>query len=116
MKSTEFIQDIILHYASSNIRFKLSFKRNSSPSRFAQRKRLLRTPLPSTPSTIPNAFEQLKIQEVLIRKQQEIITQLTKTGNYSESRPSVSSNYENYFDWVTRTDTDDNEDCRFVIK
>ncbi|CAF4395419.1 unnamed protein product, partial [Adineta steineri] len=32
LKSTEFIQDILLRYASTDIQFKLSFKRNSSPS------------------------------------------------------------------------------------
>ncbi|CAF0922904.1 unnamed protein product [Adineta ricciae] len=100
LKSTDFIQDILLRYASSNIRFKLSFKRNSSPSRFAQRKKLLRTPVQRP--ILTNAYEQLKIQESLIRKQHEIISQLRSTNlsnNYS-----LSSNYANYFDWVTRTD------------
>ncbi len=112
LKSTEFIQEILLRYASSNIHFKLSFKRNSSPSRFAQRKKLLRTPL--QPPTIINAYEQLQIQESLIRRQHQIITQLRKkplSNNHS------SANYDNYFDWITRNDDDDgleSDDSRLV--
>jgi len=112
LKTTDFIQDILLRYASTNIHFKLSFKRNASPSRFAQRKRLLRTPLQQ--SIIPNAYEQLKIQESLIRRQHEIITQLKKTTNHSQYRPKSSSNYENYFDWITQND-EDSDDSRLVL-
>ena len=109
LKSSDFIQDILLRYASANIQFKLSFKRNASPSRFAQRKRLLRTTVP--PSTIPNAYEQLRIQESLIRRQHEIITQLRKTSlSRDHSRAIPASNYDNYFDWVTRQDDDDDDD------
>ena len=113
LKSTDFIQDILLRYASSHIQFKLSFKRNSSPSRFAQRKKLLRTPL--QPSTLTNAYEQLKIQESLIRQQHQIITQLKKTSH--QSNYSSSSNYANYFDWVTRNNPDDgdSDDSRLVF-
>ncbi len=110
LKSTEFIQDILLRYAPSNIHFKLSFKRNASPSRFAQRKKLLRTPLQQ--SSITNAYEQLKIQESLIRQQHQIITQLKKTTNYSQYKPS-SSNYDNYFDWITQND-EDSDDSRLI--
>ncbi|UJR33899.1 hypothetical protein I4U23_021318 [Adineta vaga] len=110
LKPADFIQDVLLRYASSDINFKLSFKRNSSPSRFAQRKKLLRTPVQQP--KITNAYEQLRIQESLIRKQHEIITQLRKTtlsNNYSSS-----SNYATYFDWVTRTDDQqtDSDDSR----
>ncbi len=98
LKLTDFIQDILLRYASPNIHFKLSFKRNASPSRYAQRKKLLRTP------SITNTYEQLKIQESLIRRQNEIIKQLKKTNNYSQYKSS--SNYENYFDWITQNDED----------
>lgn len=111
LKSTDFIQDILLRYASTNINFKLSFKRNASPSRFAQRKKLLRTPLQQSPIT--NAYEQLKIQESLIRHQHQIITQLKKTNNYSQCKSS-SANYENYFDWITQND-EDSDDSRFVF-
>ncbi|CAF1349334.1 unnamed protein product [Adineta steineri] len=111
LKSTEFIQDILLRYASTDIQFKLSFKRNSSPSRFAQRKRLLRTPLQQ--STLINAHEQLKIQESLIRRQHEIITKLRKTSLSNKPSSSSSSNYDNYFDWVTRNSDDvDSDDSR----
>jgi hypothetical protein len=72
LKSTDFIQDILLRYSSSNIQFKLAFKRNSSPSRFAQRKRILRTQVQINP------YDQLRIQELLIERQQEIITNLKR--------------------------------------
>ncbi len=108
LKLTDFIQDILLRYASSNIHFKLSFKRNASPSRYAQRKRILRTPLPS----IPNAYEQLKIQESLIRRQHQIITQIKKSNNYSQIKTSTG-NYANYFDWITHND-EDSDDSRLV--
>ena len=115
LKTTDFIQDILLRYASSDIHFKLSFKRNASPSRFAQRKKLLRTPLP--PTTITNAYEQLRIQESLIRRQHEIITELRKTTLHTteSSRSGSSSNYENYFDWVTRQDDEDSDHSRYVV-
>ena len=114
LKTTDFIQDILLRNASSDIHFKLSFKRNASPSRFAQRKKLLRTPLP--PTTITNAYEQLRIQESLIRRQHEIITELRKTTlSTDSSRSSTSPNYENYFDWVTRQDDEDSDDSRCVV-
>ncbi len=71
LKSTDFIQDILIRYSSSNVNFKLPFKRTSSPSRLAHRKNLLRT-------TVRNPYEQLRIHELLIQKQQEIINQLTK--------------------------------------
>ena len=75
LKSTDFIKEILSRYSSSNIYFKLSFKRNSSPSRFAQRKKL--HPI----STIINPYEQLRIQKLLIEKQQLIINQLTKVND-----------------------------------
>ncbi len=75
MNCTDFIQDILSRYSSSDIHFKLSFKRNSSPSRFAQRKKLLRT------SPVINPYEQLRIQELLIQKQQQIINQLMKVND-----------------------------------
>ena len=112
LKPTDFIQDILLRYASTHVQFKLSFKRNASPSRFAQRKKLLRTPVPQPPS-IPNAYEQLKIQESLIRRQHEIITQLRKANHHSALKSS-NSNYENYFDWISRDE--DSDDSRFVFK
>jgi hypothetical protein len=112
LKSTDFIQDILLRSASSNIHFKLAFKRNSSPSRFAQRKKLLRTPLQQ--STLTNAYEQLKIQESLIRQQHQIITQLKKTTN--QSHYNLPSNYANYFDWVTQNDDEDSDDSRLVFQ
>lgn len=111
LKSTEFIQDILVRYASPQLHFKLSFKRNASPSRFAQRKKLLRTPV-AQPS-IPNAYEQLKIQESLIRRQHEIITELRKANHHSALKSS--SNYENYFDWLSREKDEDSDDSRFVI-
>ncbi len=113
LKSTDFIQDILLRYATaSNIHFKLSFKRNASPSRFAQRKKLFRTPFQPS-SSIPNAYEQLKIQESLIRRQHEIITQLKKSNNYSQLKTSTG-NYENYFDWITHNDEDSDDTSRLV--
>lgn len=111
LKSTDFIQDILLRYASERLQFKLSFKRNASPSRFAQRKKLLRTPVPQP--SIPNAYEQLKIQESLIRRQHEIITQLRKANHHSALKSN--SNYENYFDWISR-DEDSDDNSRFVWK
>lgn len=75
LQSTDFIQDILYRYISSNIHFKLVFKRSSSPSRFAQRKQL------RTPSTTVNPYEQLRIQELLIQKQQEIIHRLAKVND-----------------------------------
>jgi hypothetical protein len=91
LKSTDFIQDILV--------------------RFAQRKKLLRTPVPQP--AIPNAYEQLKIQESLIRRQHEIITQLRKANHHSALKST--SNYENYFDWISREKDDDSDDSRFVI-
>ena len=79
LQPTDFIQDILYRYLSSNIHFKLVFKRTSSPSRFAQRKQLLRTPPQS--STLINPYEQLRIQEQLIQKQQEIIHRLAKVND-----------------------------------
>ena len=112
LKTDDFIQDILLRYAPESIHFKLSFKRNASPSRYAQRKRLLRTPIPS--STVTNAYEQLKIQESLIRRQHEIIQALRKTSlSRDSSRSRASHNFDNYFDWVTRTDADDSDDSRY---
>jgi hypothetical protein len=73
LKSTEFIQDILLRYSSLNVNFKLAFKRTSSPSRLAHRKKLL-------PTTVTNPYEQLRIQELLIQKQQQIINQLTQSN------------------------------------
>ena len=108
MKATDFIQDILLRYGSSNIHFKLSFKRNASPSRLAQRKRLFRTPLQQP--ILTNAYEHLKIQEALIRRQHEIITQLKQINlsNVGKVQYHTSSSYGNYFDWITRND--DNSD------
>jgi hypothetical protein len=79
LKSTDYIQNILFHYSSSNVHFKLVFKRNSSPSRFAERKKLPRIPLQS--STVINPYEQIRMQELLIQKQQEIINKLTKTND-----------------------------------
>lgn len=79
LKSTDFIKDILSRYSSSNIHFKLSFKRNSSPSRIAQRKKLVRTPVQQ--STVIDPYEQLRLQELLIEKQREIINQLTKNND-----------------------------------
>lgn len=119
LKSSDFIQDILLRYASTNINFKLSFKRNSSPSRFAQRKRLLRTPGYVQPSSVINPYEQLKIQESLIHRQHEIITQLKKVNlsNDSPMKYNSSSNYVNYLDWITQNDNDSDisDDSRYVI-
>lgn len=119
LKSTEFVQDILLRYAPTPIRFQLAFKRVASPSRFAQRKRLLRTPHVSTATVnVTNAFEQLKIQETLIRRQQEIITELRKsTLQRTASRSRSRSNYENYVDWLARqedADDDESDDSRCV--
>lgn len=76
LQPNDFIQDILYRYLSSNIQFKLVFKRSPSPSRFAQRKQLLRTP-----PTLINPYEQLRIQEQLIQKQQEIIHRLAKVND-----------------------------------
>ncbi len=84
LKSTDFIQDILSRYSSSNIHFKLSFKRNSSPSRFAQRKKLLRT-------SIVDPYEQLRIQELLIQKQQDIINQLMKVNDENKFVPTINT-------------------------
>ncbi|CAF0737376.1 unnamed protein product [Rotaria sordida] len=105
LKSTDFIQDILLRYASTNIHFKLSFKRNASPSRFAQRKKLHRTSYQQT--SLTNAYEQLKIQESLIRRQHEIITQLKKFNLSNDYQYKSSTNYTNYFDWITQNDDSD---------
>ncbi|CAF4150962.1 unnamed protein product, partial [Rotaria sp. Silwood2] len=116
LKSTDFIQDILLRYASTNIHFKLSFKRNSSPSRFAQRKKLHRTSYQQT--TLTNAYEQLKIQESLIQRQHEIITQLKKNNlsNDHHSQYESSRNYTNYFDWITQNnDSDDSKISSDII-
>ncbi|CAF3760050.1 unnamed protein product [Rotaria magnacalcarata] len=106
LKSTDFIQDILLRYTATHVHFKLSFKRNSSPSRFAQRKRLLRTAGYIQPSPVINAYEQLKIQESLIRRQHEMITQLRKTNLSNDSRiqQNGASNYGNYLDWITQNE------------
>ncbi|CAF3804598.1 unnamed protein product, partial [Rotaria magnacalcarata] len=106
LKSTDFIQDILLRYTATHVHFKLSFKRNSSPSRFAQRKRLLRTAGYIQPSPVINAYEQLKIQESLIRRQHDIITQLRKTNLSNDSRiqQNGASNYGNYLDWITQNE------------
>ena len=88
LQSTDFIQDILYRYLSSTIHFKLIFKRHSSPSRFAQRKQLLRTP-PSP--TVINPYEQLRIQELLIQKQQEIIHRLAKVNNDHQHIPTVNT-------------------------
>ena len=112
LKPTDFVQEILLRYASPHLQFKLSFKRNASPSRFAQRKKLLRTPVPA-PASVPNAFEQLKIQESLIRRQHEIIKQLRKANHHSAL--NSNSNYENYFDWISR-DEDSDDNSRFVSR
>jgi hypothetical protein len=84
LKPTDLIEDIFYRYSSSSIHFKLEFKRNSSPSRFAQRKKILRTSV--QPSTVINPYEQLRIQELLIQKQQEIIHRLVPTTNTRKSR------------------------------
>ncbi|CAF4969157.1 unnamed protein product, partial [Rotaria sp. Silwood1] len=119
LKSTDFIQDILLRYASTHIHFKLSFKRNASPSRWAQRKKLHRTSYQQT--SLTNAYEQLKIQESLIRQQHEIITQLKKINlsNDHHNQYKTSSNYTNYFDWITQSnhnsDSDDSKISSDII-
>jgi len=99
LNCTDFIQDILFRYSSSDIHFKLSFKRNSSPSRFAQRKKLLRT------SPVINPYEQLRIQELLIQKQQEIINQLTKANDDNKFVPTNNtrqSRHDEYDQTVNR--------------
>ncbi|CAF0896432.1 unnamed protein product [Adineta ricciae] len=83
LKMTDYIVEI-LSQNSPNVRFKLSFKRTSSPSRLAQRKKLLRTPI-EQPALI-NPYERLRMQEILIQKQQELINQLTKTSTRHSRR------------------------------
>jgi len=75
LKSTDFICDIRTRYSLANIRLRFSFKRTSSPSRFAQRKKLDRITASSTNNVDP--YEQIRLQELLIQKQQEIIHRLT---------------------------------------
>ncbi|CAF4475016.1 unnamed protein product, partial [Rotaria sp. Silwood2] len=89
LKSTDLIEDILYRYPSSNIHFKLAFKRNSSPSRFAQRKQLL--PAVVQLSTVINPFKQLRIQELLIQKQQGIIHRLTKVNDHQPFVPSTNT-------------------------
>ena len=116
LKSTDFIQDTLYRYLSSNIHFKLVFKRNSSPSRLAQRKKLLRTPLQS--STIINPYEQLRIQELLIQKQQEIIHRLAKVNDEHKYVPTTDtrrSRQEKFDQLLNRETTRSHSQVRFRL-
>ncbi|UJR13438.1 hypothetical protein I4U23_000452 [Adineta vaga] len=94
LKTTDFIHEILSRYSSMDVHFKLAFKRNSSPSRLAQRKQLVRT-------SIIDPYERLRTQELLIQKQQEIINQLTKTNDENRISPSNrQSRQEEYYQAV----------------
>ncbi|CAF4587307.1 unnamed protein product, partial [Didymodactylos carnosus] len=86
LRPNDYMQDLLLRYSTRNraeILFTLAFKRIASPSRlkqrYAQRKKLMRSTLSAIDNNrIPAVTEQLRTQESLIRRQQEIISELQK--------------------------------------
>lgn len=74
LKATDFIEDVLARYAPVKVQFRLALKRNRPSRDLMEQKRML---------SVSNPFERLRIQELLIQQQQQIIHQLSKTADQS---------------------------------
>ncbi|CAF4352367.1 unnamed protein product [Rotaria sp. Silwood2] len=103
LKTTDFIQDILYHYSLFDIHFKFEFKHNLSSLRFAQRKKILRTSAKHSLGIDP--YQQLKIQELVIQKQQNIINQLIKINNDKKQINTRQSRQDEYYKAINNRET-----------